>query len=358
MTEIAATKKNKVWHIYRFKERYELPDDKKILRKSGLLFTRDFVGTGAGDEAVGYANQFAMLCNGDGLDTALMNGLYRLLVKMAASHSYYRRGYLLGPDGSALTAAELGAMLNIPGRKMFSLLNRFKRVQLLEYVTLPDFDELENPSDTGSGSGRKKGKKTTRKKAKKRSLRKFPEISGNFRKPLNKTETTNGCAYKGNKRQDGSSSLQEKKTATVDPGYAQEGQEAAGKPSKPSKPHEAASSGDRGHIIPIYDAGAAISPQYDRHDYRFGERIYQALGFTMPIEQLEAIREIASFASKWRQAQRRMSAFSPGQVDRVGMRLLQEARKIAKRPQNKNRGAVFCSVVDLIVDARLRERTA
>jgi hypothetical protein len=338
-----------------------LPDDKKILRKSGLLFTRDFVGTGAGDEAVGWHNQFAMMCNGDGLDTALMHGLYGLLVKMAASHSYYRRGYLLGPDGGALTAGELGAMLNIGGRRMLVLLNRFKRVKLLEYVTLPDFDELENQAKNTAGAGDerpkstgKKRKKSTGKGAKNQQFRNSPEISGNFRNALNKT--TNGCAGKATNDNNGSSSLKQT-TAHVEQDSAQKEPTARG---EPFKPQEAATSGEhvRGHIIPLHAPGSSGSAEYSRQDYIFGQRIYQALGFSMAIEDLEAVREITSFASKWRQAQRRLGSFSPEMIDQVAMRLIQEARKIGRRPQNRNRGAVFNGVVDVIVNSRLKKGTA
>lgn len=44
----------KVWRIFRFTERYELADDMRKCRQSGLLFTRDFIALGAGDEAAGY----------------------------------------------------------------------------------------------------------------------------------------------------------------------------------------------------------------------------------------------------------------------------------------------------------------
>lgn len=137
-TTLTVAKKG--WRIFRFKQRFELPDDIKICRKSGLQFTRDFVSAAGGDEAVGYLNQFSMLSNGDGLELCMLQGLYRRLVNMAASHSKAKRGYLLGPSDEPLSDAQIGKLVSIKAPQMRKLLHKFASVELLEKVELPDFD--------------------------------------------------------------------------------------------------------------------------------------------------------------------------------------------------------------------------
>jgi len=124
-----------VWRIFRFKQRFELPG---YCRKSGLRFTRDFVIT-SGYESDGYLHQFRLLDNGDGLNLAMLKGLYRDLVNMAAQHSKAKRGFLIDADDRPLTDLQIGKLLNIRGQTMRKILRQYAGVKLLEKVELPDF---------------------------------------------------------------------------------------------------------------------------------------------------------------------------------------------------------------------------
>ena len=57
-TRRKATKK--VWHIFHFRERYELSEDMRMCRKSALMYTRDYAGAND-DEATNFKQQMMML---------------------------------------------------------------------------------------------------------------------------------------------------------------------------------------------------------------------------------------------------------------------------------------------------------
>ena len=134
----------KVWRIFHFKERFELPENIRKCRRSALEFSRDFVSDGAGDEAVGYQRQFALLSNGDGLEFGMLYGLYRLVVNMSAKQSRALRGYLLDAKKQPLSDGQIGKLLKIPTKRMSKILRQFASVDLLERVELPEFDMSVN----------------------------------------------------------------------------------------------------------------------------------------------------------------------------------------------------------------------
>lgn len=171
----------KVWRIFHFESRYEMPEDMKSNRKSGLNYTKRFVGTNGGDEAVGYQLQLGMLCNGDGQESCLLEGLYGKLVNMAAALSRAKRGYLIDADDKPLSSAQIAKLLNIAPPTMRKMIARFEKVRLLERVELPEFDLSKNEPPVKNGAEKGKGG----------GFRKFPEKSGKKRKALKKKPNIN-----------------------------------------------------------------------------------------------------------------------------------------------------------------------
>ena len=373
-----------VWRIFHFKERFELPEDMRACRKSGLQYTRDFVSAAGGDEAVGYLNQFKLLDNGDGLAMAMLKGLYRDLVNMSAQHSKAKRGHLIDADDKPLTDVQIGKLLNIKGPTMRKILRQYAGVKLLEKVDMPEFDLSINDlpprkgGDERGGEGRGKG-----------DQRGSPEKSGNLQKPLkkrqngkreneknnvNKQRATNGLTavnakgkendnsaiHQANAQGEGSSRGQVKDEPPTAPATA---------PPLPSEPHVSDDLGDS-HVIPFtcpqtsfepasrsqHPAVTTVAGGYNRGDEVVGDRVYAALGLRWAADSPEGRREICSFASKWAQCRVRLARLPPDVVDGLGVRLIVEARKIAKRgKRNKRPGAVWCTVADKLAAARLKE---
>lgn len=385
----------KVWRIFHFKERFELPDDMRGFRVSGLQYTKRFVGVAGGDEAVGYQNQFAMLQNGDGLEACLLEGIYGMLVNLTAQNSRAKRerGYLIDADDKPLSDAQIGKLLNINARTMGKYLRLFETVKLLEKVEFEGFDmSLNNPppkkkSDDSRSSDSKKQASRGQKAGNSEVVRSSPEKSGKSRAPLKKRQ--NGKNQNERKRV-----KEQKATHGLTAGVAKEkendkahrhrsnaqdknqsrAQVKDEPPSAPTTtpPSEPQVSDDPGgsQVIPFpaprtsLDAAsgrqrpamAAVAGGYDKHDEMFGQRVYVALGYRHEISSPEGRREICSFASKWAQARASLARLPPEVVDELGMRVIAEARKIARRGRrNTKPGAVMNTVIDKLVTARLRE---
>jgi hypothetical protein len=83
----------KCWHISRFQQRYELPDDVRFDRKSPLLFIKSFVGSGTDDESCSYFRQLMSLRAKP--NWLLLRGAFAEIVNISANASKIYRGYLL-----------------------------------------------------------------------------------------------------------------------------------------------------------------------------------------------------------------------------------------------------------------------
>jgi len=348
----------KVWRIFRFKQRFELPEDLKICRRSGLQYTRDFVSVAGGDEAVGYLNQFGMLSNGDGQELSMLRGLYRSLVNMAAQHSRAKRGYLLDASDEPLTGGQIAKLLNFKAAKMRQLLAKFARVKLLEKVELPvfDFSINESPNKGNSKHPRSSSGNSGNSRAplKKRQTAKAP----NGAKEVNKQKTTSGLTASGKKENNKNgieqSQCGEQSLDNQSQGHRQAESRTTASPTTapplPSKPQE---SDDGGRVVLFTRPPGSVD--ISRAGLSYGLRVYRALGYLWDTESPEAAREIASFASKHDQVLVLMAGLPPPARDGVLARGLREAGKIAKRKTNRNKGAVWNTVMDKLAAARRRE---
>jgi len=349
-----------------------------MCRKSGLQYTRDFVSAAGGDEAVGYLNQFKLLDNGDGLELVMLKGLYRDLVNMAAQHSKAKRGYLIDADDQPLTDVQIGKLLNIKGPTMRKLLRRYAVVKLLEKADMPQFDMSINEmpprkKDDQRRSPENSGKKQAPLKKRQNGKRQNGK-NENERKKVNQQKATNGLTAVNAK---------EKKNDKAHRHYANAQGEIRSKgqakdeppsaptttPPLPSEPQVSDALGGS-HVIPFTTPQTSLKPAsgrhrpamatvaggYDRNDEVFGTLVYEALGLRWDTNSPEGRREICSFASKWAQARASLARLPPEGIDELGVRLIKEARKIGRRgKRNKRPGAVWCTVADKLVTARLRE---
>ena len=358
-----------VWRIFRFGERFELPDDMKICRKSGLQFTRDFVSAAGGDEAVGYINQFKLLDTGDGLEVAMFEGLYRKLVNMAAQHSRAKRGYLIDAADQPLSDVQLGKLLNVKGPTMRRILRQYADVMLLEKVELPEFDFTRN--DRPKDDSRKTSENSEKKGAplKKRQNDKTANANANAKSNVNEQRATYGLtAYAAKDKENGNSKLNanaQGQSQTVDQVQSQgrgSPPMAAGSSHPPTtapplpcrQPNESDAFGDSRLIH--FSGSPQGSVNLSKAGMSYGRRVYLALGYRHDIDSSEAAREITSFASKHDQVCSMLS--SPPVVDGVLNRGLREATKIRRRKASRNPGAIFNSLLDKLATAKLAEDNA
>lgn len=381
----------KVWRIFRFIERFELGEDVRSHRKSALDFTRDYVGVGAGNEAVGYQQQLSMLSNCDGQEYYLLYGIYRALINEAGKRSRAYRGYLLDAANEPLSDAKIGKMLKIHAKKMTRLLRRLESVELLVRVPMPDkwdlsVDEVPpKEGDSNKAAGAQQDKKShsrTKNKVVSGRARKSAEKSVEVRKPLKRTAKTevqpNGCK-KGNEKRKATNGLTAVGQRTKKNGKARrdnfnalEGEEKTQRalsppmaakrghpPTTAPVPSEPCGSDAQGvsRVIPFAPSppgsvkGDIAPHRINRAAQLYAHEIYEALALPWDIDSVQARREIGSFASVFYKS--RGSGIPPEQLDELWRRGIDEARTIGKKNKSRKRGAVWCWMFAKIMDKYL-----
>jgi hypothetical protein len=150
-----------VWHVARFAQLVELPDDTRFCRRGPLLYCRDFVSAND-DESAAYLRQIdALSRRQNGLE---LEGAWSRIRRAASGWSRAYRGYLLSADHRPLNVAEIGrTILFCDPRRATRILKSLEEVGLLEQVRCPIFDESEN------GVPSKKRRRTPGNKAKRQS---------------------------------------------------------------------------------------------------------------------------------------------------------------------------------------------
>lgn len=158
-------KPRKVWRIYRFRERFDIAETSRYCRKSALIYTRDFVGTSGGDEAITYQQQIDLLknCTEHHL---MLRGAFHALKAVAANRSMTYRGYLLDHKNAPASNGLIAMWLGIDAAETKKIIKDLAAVGLIEQVDLPIFDEScfddgydgpDNPPAGGNDQDRDNG---------------------------------------------------------------------------------------------------------------------------------------------------------------------------------------------------------
>ncbi len=355
---------HKVWRIYRFRERFEPPENVRKCRKSGLDFTRDYVGLSAGNEAVGYQQQLAMLSNGDGLEYSLLFGVYRQLVNHAGQRSRAYRGYLLNAGNEPLSDSDIGRLLKIHAKTITRMLRKLERAGLLERTSMPvEWDlsqdelppkETDEQEDAGALDG-KKQRTRTKNKGVSGDGRTSAEKDGDGQQPLKEDGKT--ASGKGNKKATVGLTASGSQEKEIDNGkddpQGKANEQAPCPPTTPEPlPSEPQESDEReGPVTPTASFPPSLSQGQSSHGLGYRRRVYLGLAYHHDVDTIEARREITSFASKHDQVVSALAALSPPAVDALLARGLAEAVKIGKRKGNRNKGAVWHTVMDKLTAA-------
>lgn len=310
----------KVWHISRFRERFELPEDVRLDRKTPLHYTKDFVGSGNDDESCNYYNQLmALRSNRSRSSYHKLKGILSDLKSIAGNKSKEYRGYLLDSNFKPASVKEIGRWLGYREKEAEKILQALKDVGLIEHVGMPKF----NGSPEKSGRARARPGKTVKR-----------------RKPLKRK--TNGKAKVKEK---------EKKRHKVKP------QKKVPTPTtQPIKPQPSAKAGrvvqsaappELKNTDLLGDVARRMLHRYDPRAKQFALEIYRALKLTWDLNSEQGKRELGCFSSLWHSADG---------SDELWARAVSEAEKIAKRRQNIKKGAVFCTVFKKLEAAYARRK--
>jgi DNA-binding transcriptional ArsR family regulator len=262
-----------VWHIVRFRERWEMSGEYE--RKMGLEYLRLFIAAGGqkSTESTQFLAQLAELRHYYPDDYYHLRGILDELSALAGTMERRYRGFLLNARLQAATVSELAARLGLSRQQMAKALKALERVGLVERIPIPQFPEelpekapedapkdkdaqSKGRSNRGAGKGRPRAKKpgkSGRKCASSDNSEMFPnppEALYEMTNGLNQARTLIGQSAKGKKanaahKSQGQGQGQEEEPPTTPPATPpQEGQGPG-----PLRPQDVTAQADR-HYSP------------------------------------------------------------------------------------------------------------
>ena len=376
-----------VWHITGFGEIFKMADDARKGKKGPLSYTKSFVSL-SGNSKPCETHHYERLKDLKARpERHLLRSVFEDLKNWAAHKPQHHQGYLVTHAGKPADYNYISAQLDHIDKSDLK-----KAMKILAQIGLSERGELngqlqpkqqpkesednkdENPesevekADCPEDSGNQRNDSGN-------DAQSFKEVKDNptgcKNQGKDQGKTSNGhAAVEGEGKKNGNGAKHKANAQDKDKaaGQRQSKGQGAESPPLPSEPRPSDLGGskvipftgplgsakpDSSRQRPALDAGAV---DYNRSDELFGGRVYAALGLRWAAYSPEGRREICSFASKWSKARASLSGLPPEVVDELGVRLIGEARKIGRRgKRNKRPGAVWCTVVDKLVTARLRE---
>ncbi|MHC4556053.1 MAG: hypothetical protein ACYS80_01985 [Planctomycetota bacterium] len=378
----ANRKQKRVWHITDFAELYELADDLRKERSGPLRYTKSLVTLSpfCPDAESRHFERMRRLKARP--ERHLLRSIFEDLKNWTGSKPYGFRGYLTTAEGKAASSDYLAEQLSVSVDEIEKALPELEQLGFLERIPMSEQPEPKKPKRKTAN----KKSKTSRSKAAKKQTKKSTQK--NKQKTQNATKCTAGCSTEGvpepaglsrtepesvcppsrkNKNKVKGKGKGKGKTTSglTAPGFKRnnngngkdntQGKANGQVPCPPTTqplPSEPRVSDEGGRVT--LTARPPESAEISRHGLSYGRRVYLALGYRYCIDSPEAAREIGSFASKHDTVCQRLSALTPTAVDAILSRGLREAAKIAKRPANKNPGAVWHTVMDKLAAAAQR----
>lgn len=350
---------NKVWHVFRFRERFELADDQRFCRKGPIIYARDYV-TPADDESCLYLEQIATLRRErDGLE---LEGAWSRLRAMASRRSRAYRGFLLNERFEPATTSELArTVLYVTPKRAEKILRTLEAIGLIERLDVPDWDLTLNdiPKKKKASRSKKEGKNSKAKSRKTtRNLERARETTSateRRRAPLRaenesriekeREEKNNPSRVKDNTN---ASALKTKdegqaETRTTPPPAATPGPDPID-PTLPDAsegakviPFAQAPSGSvthtRGDPQQIGDILTAKAHRYDAEAIAFGDAIFGELGLdrTLSRDSTEGRSEVCCFASEFRKLTAGLPSAAVVTIKNKALVHASQVRKNAKR---------------------------
>ncbi len=354
----------KVWHIFRFTERFEYLEKRNNYKKNPLIFTKDYVGSGRDNESIALLKQLAEIKVHP--NRHVLQSSFYDLKNVAANQSFRYRGYLLDGRFEPATNRTIAMWIGLKPTETKKTLEELRQIGLIERVTMPEFDPADDETTPPKDDADESEKSDDRKK---------PEKTGENRKaPAKKKKEKENKTEKKTKRgvEDPS---KEKKPETKTNSEA----EAKGKDNPKAKDQDKAEPTLRPTATPpIYptksDSGVAqkatspverprsINPDinrtvqlYDSQAKEFGGLIFATLEVRYDPLSPEGKSELANYAVAWTRAQ--MAGLGPRYLNELWDSALRAAERVAIR---RRRGKPFKKSAEALwrwLFSRLLEKT-
>ena len=336
--------RQKVWKIFRFEERFELPDDSRFCRKGPLLFTRDYVGSGADDESIGYAQQMNSLRLRP--NRLQLKGAFHDLLGIAANRSRKYRGYLLDENLRPASLKKISLWLGINERECKKIMGEIEEVGMIIQVEMPDFGNT-NKGKKSRGGTRNIGES----RACSRKLEKKHQYKGKD-KGKDKSKRESGSRVNRKRNKSGNCNSKDNPNPKEKGKIKQKPQHSSGKEPKPKpkpEPESAASppttpKGKKPNPNPNPnpmnptkpDGGAGknqavagkLDAMYDQTGHQFALDVFRTLGI-QPRADSNADSEVASWQAAWVRAL--AAKLKPSDLSYLWDKTMASAKRLSSR---------------------------
>ena len=329
----------KVWRIFRFAQRFELPDDTRFCRRSPLIYIRDYVGSGLDDESINYKRQITA-CKASPNRHKLLAVFFDLR-EIAANYSRCFRGYILDERFEPASVNKIAGWVGLNIKETCKILKELEQIGLVEKTPLPEFDPSinespgeDNKAKKDQGHGRRR---TKRGKGKKRKPRATSGAHGKSRAPLNKKETESG---NGKCKRESSGKPEEK-------GKKKETTSTPTTSLNPINPKGSDAGVGQRVCCPVKDLsqgsvnykqtaklGSVLYKLYDPDAEQFAQEVYDAVGTRYPKDSREGRSELACWKAAWAKAQ--MAGVNPAYLTELWNKIISEAMKLKRKRRRKS----------------------
>jgi len=392
----------KVYHIFRFTQRFEVKDKFGHYYEWPLEYRRDYVAPKT-DEGVHYEKQLSLCDESPNMDA--LHTAYSKLVRIAAKKSKNYRGYIL--DGYEPASRKLIAKwLKKEVVECKKILDELEQIGLIEYVPVPDYGPVDDnlvpgPAQSSGSKKPREKKKLARVGGGRGKSGEIGEVRGSFKK----TETVNGNRNrKDNNKKKNNKPEPEKKTQPAgartrqsmteeqrqerkDQQLRQLREEGKAKGNHPSpdrhpsdtetdKPTETDAgvgqqqTGRSGNPPPsiidseieqfLNNALGGNQVRYSDEAKQFGAEIFRKLKVPHFPTSPQGLKELCSFASVWDKAIE--AGLTPLVLSELWASSVKDAVKIAKKRGKvtfrKSAEAVWCASFNRRLEARRRKQAS
>lgn len=319
----------KVWRIFRFAQRFELPDDTRFCRRSPLIYVRDFVGSGLDDESINYKRQI-IACKASPNRHKLLAVFFDMR-EIAANYSRCFRGYILDERFEPANVNKIAGWVGLNISETYKILKELEQIGLIEKVSLPEFDpSINEPPGESNKAKKDKGRsrrRTKEHKGKKRKPRAISGAHGKSRAPLNKKKTESGNGNSKGKSSGKPDKGKKKKTATTPtttPDPINPKGTDAGVGRKAFRPRNL----PRGSVNykQTVKLGSVLRKLYDPEAEQFAQEVYDAIGTHYAKDSREGRSELACWKAAWAEAQ--MAGVNPAYLTELWDKIISEAMKL------------------------------
>lgn len=322
----------KVWRIFRFAQRFELPDDTRFCRRSPLIYIRDYVGSGLDDESINYKRQITA-CKASPNRHRLLAVFFDLR-EIAANYSRCFRGYILDERFEPASVNKIAGWVGLNISETCKILKELEQIGLVEKVTLPEFDLSINEPPGEGNKAKKDGKhsrrRTNKPKDKRRKPRAVSGAHGKSRAPLNKKETESGNGNKKGKSSGKPEKGRKKTTSTpaTTPDPINPKGSDGGVGHRTFNGPKSLPRGSVNHKRTV-KLGSVLHKLYDPEAEQFAQEVYDAVGTRYAKDSREGRSELACWKAAWAKAQ--MAGVNPAYLTELWNKIISEAMKLKRK---------------------------